>query len=214
MVAASTIEEASAPERTFEEASAPERTFEEASAPERTIEEASAPERVAPTPKRLIRDDPNDPALNYLDSISRELRVEEVAHCRAGNFRRVVSAVFDLMISAFFCAPFVIALKLTSNDFHDVRILAVSSGVFVVITFLYLTFSVALTGRTWAMRSLSLRVIDTKTGLIPTGAQSAGRAFLYLISLGAAGVGILYALFSREGYTAHDRATRTSVIAT
>jgi len=167
-----------------------------------------------PIPKRLIRDDPNDPALNYLDSISRELRVDETAPQRAGIFRRLVCAIFDLGISALLCSPFVVAMKLTGNDFHDVRTLAFSSGVFAVMTFVYLTFSIALTGRTWAMRSLSLRVIDTRTGLIPTGGQSAGRAFLYLISLGTAGVGILYGLLSREGYTVHDRVTRTAVIAT
>ena len=69
----------------------------------------------------------------------------------------------------------------------------------------------ALTGRTWAMRLLSLRVIDTKTGLIPTGGQSIGRSIFYLLSL-ATVVGILFALLSREGYTAHDRFTRTAVI--
>jgi len=103
-------------------------------------------------------------------------------------------------------------MKITSNDFHDVRIVAFSVGVLVVMTFVYLTLSVALTGRTWGMRSLSLRVIDTRTGLIPTGAQSAGRAFVYLISLGTAGLGIIYAVLSREGYTVHDRLTRTEVI--
>ena len=62
------------------------------------------------------------------------------------------------------------------------------------------------------MRLLSLRVIDIKTGLIPTGGQSVGRSFLYLLSLAFAGLGILAALVSREGYTAHDRFTRTAVI--
>jgi hypothetical protein len=56
-------------------------------------------------------------------------------------------------------------------------------------------------------------VIDTKTGLIPTGGQSIGRSFFYLLSL-ASVVGILFALVSREGYTAHDRATRTAVVVT
>jgi uncharacterized RDD family membrane protein YckC len=78
-------------------------------------------------------------------------------------------------------------------------------------TFLYLTLMTALTGRTWAMRLLSLRVIDTKTGLIPTGRQSIGRSFFYLLSL-ATVIGIVFALVSREGYTVHDRFTRTAVV--
>jgi uncharacterized RDD family membrane protein YckC len=166
-----------------------------------------------PAPKRLIRDDPNDPALNYLDSISREIRVEEVSHKGASMPRRLFSAVLDLIISALLCSPIIVAMKMTSNNFRDVRIIVFSTGVLVVMTFIYLTLSVALTGRTLGMRSLSLRVIDTRTGLIPTGGQSAGRALVYLISLCTVGLGILYALLSREGYTAHDRLTRTAVIA-
>jgi hypothetical protein len=165
-----------------------------------------------PPPKRLIRDDPNDPALNYLDSISREIRVEEVSHKRASMPRRLFCAVLDLIISVLLCSPIIVAMKMTSNDFHDVRIVAFSAGVLIVMTFIYLTLSVALTGRTWGMRSLSLRVIDSRTGLIPTGSQSAGRAFVYLISLCTVGLGILYALLSREGFTVHDRLTRTEVI--
>jgi uncharacterized RDD family membrane protein YckC len=88
----------------------------------------------------------------------------------------------------------------------------VAGGALVTLTFIYLTLATALTGRTWGMRLFSLRVIDTKTGLIPTGGQSLGRSFFYLLSL-ATGVGILFALISREGYTAHDRFTRTAVVA-
>jgi len=166
-----------------------------------------------PTPRRLISEDPNDPALNYLDSISKEIRVDEIKFKKASVVRRLICGLLDLGLAALLCLPFVTALKLTSNDFHDIRTVLFSIGVFIVVTFLYLTLSIALTGRTWAMRLFALRVIDTKTGLIPTGGQSAGRAFVYLLSLGAAGLGILVALLSPEGYTAHDRTTRTAVIA-
>ncbi|HXQ70768.1 MAG TPA: RDD family protein [Pyrinomonadaceae bacterium] len=165
-------------------------------------------------PKRLIRDDPNDPALNYLDAICRNVRVDDLASQSASAFRRVVSAVFDLIISALLTSPIAGALYLTGNlNFHDTRVLTVLGGSLVVVTFLYLTLTTALTGRTLGMRMLSLRVIDTKTGLIPTGGQSIGRSFFYLLSL-ATVVGILFALVSREGYTAHDRFTRTAVVIT
>jgi uncharacterized RDD family membrane protein YckC len=166
-----------------------------------------------PAPRRLIFEDPNDPALNYLDSISKEIRVDELKYKKASVVRRLICGLLDLGVAALLCSPFVIGLKLTSNDFHDVRTVLFSIGVFIVVTFLYLTLSIALTGRTWAMRLFALRVIDTKTGLIPTGGQSAGRALVYLLSLCGAGLGILVALLSPEGYTAHDRTTRTAVIA-
>jgi uncharacterized RDD family membrane protein YckC len=169
---------------------------------------------IAQLPKRLIRDDPNDPALNYLDSICRNVRVDDLASQSASAFRRAVSAVFDLIICALLTSPIAGALYLTGNlNFQDTRVLTVLGASLVVVMFLYLTLTTALTGRTLGMRLLSLRVIDTKTGLIPTGGQSVGRSFFYLVSLPTI-VGILFALFSREGYTAHDRFTRTAVVVT
>lgn len=170
-----------------------------------------APAPVPRSPKRLIRDDPNDPALNYLDSISRNLRVDDSPTQSAGAFRRLISAIFDLVFCAMLASPIAFAAQWTGNNLQDTRVIAVLAGSFVVMTFVYLTLMTALTGRTWAMRLLSLKVIDTKTKLIPTGGQSVGRSFIYLISL-ATVLGLLSALFSREGYTAHDRITRTAVV--
>jgi len=162
-------------------------------------------------PRRLIAE--NDPSLNYLDSIRRTVRVDDIENRSASAFRRVVSALLDLVFSALLTAPIAGALYLAGGSVHDPRAIAVLAGCLVVMTFIYLTLTTALTGRTWGMRLLSLRVIDTKTGLIPTGGQSVGRSIFYLFSL-ATVVGILFALVSREGYTAHDRFTRTAVVAT
>ena len=165
-------------------------------------------------PKRLIKDDPNDPALNYLDSIGRNLCIDDVNKRSASAFRRLVGAMIDLIFCAMLTAPIAGAMYLMgSHNLQDPRAIGVLAGSFVVVTFLYLTLMTALTGRTWAMRLLKLRVIDTKTGLIPTGGQSIGRSFFYLMSL-ATVFGILSALVSREGYTVHDRFTRTAVITT
>lgn len=164
-------------------------------------------------PKRLIRDDPNDPALNYLDSIRRNVRVDDLSSRSASAFRRVVSAIVDLIFCGVLTSPIAGAFYLSGSNLQDTRALAVLAGALVVVTFLYLTLATALTGRTLGMRLLSLRVIDTKTGLIPTGGQSIGRSFFYLLSLPTV-VGILFALISREGYTAHDRFTRTAVVVT
>ena len=164
-------------------------------------------------PKRLIRDDPNDPALNYLDSICRTVRVDDLRNRSASAFRRAVSAVIDLIFCAVLTSPIAAAFYLSGSGFEDTRALTVLAAALVVVTFLYLTLATALTGRTLGMRLLSLRVIDTKTGLIPTGGQSIGRSFFYLLSLPTV-VGILFALVSREGYTAHDRVTRTAVVVT
>jgi uncharacterized RDD family membrane protein YckC len=164
------------------------------------------------TPKRLIRDD-NDPALNYLDSISKTLCVDELTHRSASAFRRIVGALLDLIFCALISAPIAGAMYLTGSNLRDPQVIGVLAGTFVIVAFLYLTLLTALTGRTWAMRLLSLRVIDMKTGLIPTGGQSIGRSFFYLMSL-ATVIGLFFALVSREGYTVHDRFTRTAVVTT
>lgn len=192
--------------------------------PEVTVERAHhlsvvpVSERVAPSietpkvpPKRLIKDD--DPALNYLDSISGNLCVDDITRQSASAFRRLTGAVLDLIFCAILTAPIAGAIYLTGNHLQDPRAIGVMAGSLVVVTFIYLTLMTALTGRTWAMRLLSLRVIDTKTGLIPTGGQSIGRSFFYLMSL-ATVFGILFGLVSREGYTIHDRFTRTAVVTT
>jgi uncharacterized RDD family membrane protein YckC len=171
----------------------------------------AAPAPVPRAPKRLIRDDPNDPALNYLDSISRNLRVDDCPTHSASAFRRAISALLDLVFCALLSSPIAVAAYWTGNDLQDTRVIAVLGGSFVVVTFVYLTLMTALTGRTWGMRLWSLKVIDTKTKLIPTGGQSIGRSFFYLLSL-ATVVGILFPLVSREGYAAHDRFTRTAVV--
>lgn len=162
-------------------------------------------------PKRLIIDD--DPALNYLDSISRTLRVDDMSARSAPAFRRLVCAVLDLLFCGILSAPIALAMQLTGSNLRDASVIAVLAGSVILVTFFYLTLMTALTGRTWAMRLLSLRVIDKKTGLIPTGGQSIGRSIFYLISL-ASGIGVLFALLSREGYTVHDRFTGTAVITT
>jgi uncharacterized RDD family membrane protein YckC len=164
-------------------------------------------------PKRLIKDDPNDPALNYLDSIAKNVRVDELERRSASAFRRVFCALLDLIFCALLSAPIAGAMYLTGSNLQEMRVIAVLAGSVIVVTFIYLTLMTALTGRTWAMRLLSLRVIDTKTGLIPTGGQAIGRSFFYLVSLPTL-VGIFFALVSREGYTAHDRFTRTAVVTT
>jgi len=181
-----------------------------------TATEIPEPELKTPkaTPKRLIVDDPNDPALNYLDSISRNICVEEFDSRRAGVFRRLVCGLLDLAVCGLLSAPIGLAIQMTGTNLRDPRAIEVLAGSLVVVAFIYLTLTVALTGRTPAMRLLSLRVIDIKTGLIPTGGQSVGRSFLYLLSLTFAGLGILAALVNREGYAAHDRFTRTAVIRT
>lgn len=163
-------------------------------------------------PRRMIAGDPA--ALNYLDAVSTAVRVEDVSHVRAPALSRFVGALIDLIVVGLLWTPFAAAVELANLNWQDLRVVIAGAGVFSIVGFLYLTVSTALTGRTLGMRLLSLRVVDNRSGLIPTGSQSAGRGLLYLASLLTLGIGIFYALVDSEQRTAHDRLTHTAVILT
>jgi uncharacterized RDD family membrane protein YckC len=162
-------------------------------------------------PKRLIGGD-HDPALNYLDSIPTTVGVDIRQNHSAPVFYRMLSAIVDLFIVCLLASPVVALVKLTGLDWQDFRVITFAAGTLLVVGFLYLTINTALTGRTLGMRLFSLRVVDARTGLIPTGTQSAGRALVYMLSLASAGIMLMYTFIDREKHTAHDRFTRTAVI--
>lgn len=162
-------------------------------------------------PKRLIRGE-NDPALNYLDSIQTPPGFDIRNQPSASLPLRIVSGLIDLVVVCLLASPALALLKLTELNWQDFRVITFTAAAFVVTGFLYHTVITALTGRTIGMRLCSLRVVDARTGLIPTGAQSAGRAFVYMLSVASAGIGFMYTFFDRERRTAHDRFTRTAVV--
>jgi uncharacterized RDD family membrane protein YckC len=179
-----------------------------------SAEGESAPD-VAPTkpkPKRIISDDASDPALNYLDLIGVASPKEVDRDNRAPVFSRLIAGVIDLLSVGFLSVPFAAVIELRNDNWREPRVALFMSSVAIVVMFIYLTMTTALTGKTLGMRILSLRVIDTRTRLIPTGKQAAGRAIVYILSLATAGVGFLVALARGEGKTVHDRLSRTAVV--
>lgn len=163
-----------------------------------------------PKPRRLIVD--NDPSLNYLDSVPTSVRVEVVKYHHAPAFARFLGAVVDLMVVALLCAPFAALVEWTNGNWRDFKVAVTGAAVFSVLSFLYFTISTALTGRTLGMRLFSLRIVDARTGLIPTGKQSAGRALVFLGTILTLGLASLYVLIDRDNQPVHDRLARTTVI--
>jgi uncharacterized RDD family membrane protein YckC len=171
--------------------------------------QAMAEER--PKPRRVIGEQ-DDPALNYLDSIPTTIRVDRRGYDSAPLFRRILSALVDLLVVGLISSPLLVLTGLSKVAWQNPRVIGFAAASFLVVGFLYLTISVAFTGRTLGMKLFSLRVVDARTGLIPTGSQSAGRSVVYLLTLTAAGVALMYTFINREKHTVHDRFTRTSVI--
>ena len=86
------------------------------------------------------------------------------------------------------------------------------AGITAITIFAYFTISVALTGRTLAMRMFSLRAIDIRTGLIPTGGQAIIRALGYVFSLALFGLGLAYVFIDPDRRTIYDRFSNTIVV--
>jgi len=140
------------------------------------------------------------------------VRLEIKEYRSAGLIRRMLGGLADLAAVALLSSPFLALINLTTLEWQNPRVIGFVAGAFLVVGFLYLTVSVAFTGRTPGMKLFSLRVVDARTGLIPAGGQAAGRSLVYLLSLALAGIPLVYALLNSDGHSIHDRFTRTAVI--
>ena len=218
------------------ETAVPAQDFIPLSEPEPAAERATNPERVAnlvmvppapmatsaasttqnstekPKPKRVISDDSSDPVLNYLDKIGVTHSVADTPIKRAPVLLRFLAGVIDILGVCFLSVPFAVLIELRNDNWREPRIVGLMGLAVIAVMFIYLTVSTALTGKTLGLRILSLRVIDARTGLIPTGKQATGRAIVYILSLATVGLGFLMALARGEGRTVHDRLSGTVVV--
>jgi uncharacterized RDD family membrane protein YckC len=164
-------------------------------------------------PVRVISDTVEDVALSYLETCLSVPAIDSDSPKESAGFvRRVIAGSLDLILVGLLAAPFAAAIEFADGDWSNPRIIGLMAGITVVLMFSYLTLSIALTGRTLGMRLLSLRTIDLRTGLIPTGGQSIKRALGYMFSLTVLGLGSLYALADPDRRTVYDRFSKTIVI--
>jgi uncharacterized RDD family membrane protein YckC len=162
-------------------------------------------------PIRVISDE--DVALSYLETCLSVPALEaDTRRDLPGFSRRVTAGVFDIVFVALMVSPAVAAVYYSGATWTDSRVISIVSGITAITMFAYLTITVALTGRTLAMRMFSLRTIDLRTGLIPTGGQSIRRAIVQVLSLAVFGLGLLYALIDPDKRTVHDRLSNTIVV--
>lgn len=162
---------------------------------------------------RVISDD--DPCLSYLETcLQLPALTDDSRHDIAGLWRRSIAGVFDLIFVAIMVSPAVAAIYYSGGNWAEPRVIGVISGISAATMFAYFTITTAMTGRTLAMRMFSLRTIDLRTGLIPTGGQSIKRALGHVVGLALAGLGLAYAVIDPDRRTMHDRFSHTIVIRT
>jgi len=173
-----------------------------------TVPAAATAER---RPVRLLSED--DVALTYLDNC---LLVPALVGDSRSDLpalsRRFFAGVLDLILIALMVSPAVGAVYYTGGHWRDPRVIELLAGVTAATMFAYMTMSIAFTGRTLAMRMLSMKTIDLRTGLIPTGAQSIGRALGFVFSFTFLGLGQAYALIDPDKRTVYDRLSNTIVV--
>ncbi len=183
--------------------------------PESTPVSVHNVEAVAEKPKRVrvISENVEDAALSYLETcLSVPVLSCDTRRDVAGLGRRTFVGLLDLTVIGLIVLPVLLALQVTSRNWSDPRVIGLVAGVAAAATLAYLTISIALTGRTLAMRVLSVKAIDARTGLIPTGSQSIKRAFGYVFSLALLGLGFAFAFIDRDHRTLHDRFSHTIVV--
>lgn len=164
-------------------------------------------------PVRVISDNVNDVALSYLESYLSLPAIDSPGRSdRAGLARRTIAGFLDLLFVGLMASPVAAVIEFTDGNWSDPRLIGLMGGIVVMTMLAYHIVSIALTGRTLAMRMLSLRTIDKRTGLIPTGGQSIKRAFGYIFSLIPLGLGLMFAFIDPDGRTVHDRFSKTLVV--
>lgn len=197
------------------ESTAVESTAVESTVVEPLIEiEAEQPSnrtRIGRKPIRVISD--NDIALSYLETcLSVPALATDTRSDVAGLARRFFAGIVDLLLVAVIASPAAAAIQYSGGNWADPRTIGIVSGITAAIMFIYLTISTAMTGRTLATRLFRMRIIDLRTGLIPTGGQSIARAITHVFSFALLGLGLAYALIDPDKRTVPDRASKTIVI--
>ena len=174
------------------------------------IEEA-ATEKPKRKTVRVLSD--NDASLSYLEScLAVPALPEDTRQDIPTLTRRITAGVFDLLLVALMVSPAAAAIEFSGGDWFNPRVFGLMAGITAITIFAYFTISVALTGRTLAMRMFSLRAIDIRTGLIPTGGQAIIRALGYVFSLALFGLGLAYVFIDPDRRTIYDRFSNTIVV--
>lgn len=174
---------------------------------------APSPQKITPKPRHVSETVVDDDAILRLElEALRKLEAESKYDDHASASARLVAGTLDLFVVAFAASPFAAIIELNYSDWSEPWVLGSMAVITVTVMFFYLACAVTLAGRTWGMSLISLQTVDADTGCVPTFAQAATRAALYIFSLCTLGTAVLYALIDPEGRSLPDRLSGTVVI--
>lgn len=122
----------------------------------------------------------------------------------AGLFDMIISVTASMLV----LSPFAI----TATNWADLSGLLTLAATSFVVSFVYLTLSIGLYGRSLGMRLFSLEIVDAERNVYPTIKQAAINSAVYLVSAIFGGAGFLTIFFNDENRAAHDLLSGTIVV--
>ncbi|MFC5300449.1 RDD family protein [Azospira restricta] len=130
-----------------------------------------------------------------------------------GIVRRLAAMLYELLLVSAVLAVALVLPHMLLGAFAKVQAshLAVKIHFFVVLL-VYFTWFWLHGGQTLAMKTWKIRVVDVGGGRLRP-AQAVLRYLAAWVSLGLGGIGIVWALFDRDGQFLHDRIADTRLVA-
>ena len=151
---------------------------------------------------------------NAIENELLEINEEEIEEIEdlAPLSMRFNAGLFDMIIGLFATLILLSPFILSGGSWVSAAGFLAMTAALAIVMFLYLTISLAFTGRTFGMRLFSLELVDVEENEYPTLHQAAVNSSVYLLSLAFAGVGFLPLFFNEERRAAHDILSGTILI--
>ena len=125
---------------------------------------------------------------------------------------RFGAGLFDLIIGAFAAMLILSPFAFTGASWTTASGILTFVATWAIVSFLYMTASVGVFGKTMGMRLFSLEIVDALENEYPTLHQAAISSSVYLISLAFAGTGFITAFFNEERRAIHDLLSGTIIV--
>ncbi|HMT09751.1 MAG TPA: RDD family protein [Pyrinomonadaceae bacterium] len=125
---------------------------------------------------------------------------------------RFGSGLFDMIIAVAASMLLLSPFAITSGNWAGLSGLLILTATAAMVSFVYLTLSIGLYGRSIGMRLFSLEIVDAERNVYPTMKQAAANSAIYLISAVFGGAGFLTVFFNDENRAAHDLLSGTIVV--
>jgi uncharacterized RDD family membrane protein YckC len=110
----------------------------------------------------------------------------------------LVLNVIDLLTIAVSCSPFFAIVLITNGNLASLQTRVAAAAIIVMVTFLYLSSTQWLCGKTFGMMFTGTRILDSRTSEPPSAPRALLRTAGYFVAAAPAMLGILWAAGDRK----------------